>query len=121
MTQKRNRAILVGFKKGLMHRFRWPEPLEIAPKTVGETLGDLMASNSWPHAADWAAKATGYCMTIIGGSENKASFDLAMEKGRRHWYAQGINPTGCADNAPDASFGPIESRGERMTQRAIRN
>ncbi|MCO6387478.1 DNA cytosine methyltransferase [Aliihoeflea sp. 40Bstr573] len=113
MAQKRERAILVGFKKGLMHRFRWPEPLEIAPKTIGETLLDLMASNGWPHAEDWAAKATGHCMTIIGGSERKTSFDLAMEKGREHWFAQGINPSRRADNAPDASAGPVGELGSK--------
>jgi DNA (cytosine-5)-methyltransferase 1 len=87
--------------------------LETAPKTVGETLVDLMASNGWPHAADWASKATGHCMTIIGGSERKTSFDMAMEKGREHWFAQGINPSRRADNAPDANAGPVGQLGSK--------
>lgn len=111
MSQKRRRTILVGMRKGAMHRFRWPEPLDVVPKTVGETLQDLMAANGWRHADDWARKAHGHCSTLVGGSDEKTSADLARENGRRNWLKLAVNPNGVAAEAPGRDHGPAGEPG----------
>jgi DNA (cytosine-5)-methyltransferase 1 len=104
LSQKRNRAILVGFRRGAIHRFRWPEAVTsvaTAP-SVGETLRDLMAANGWEHADRWARTACGHCLTLIGGSKLKSGIDLAQEKSREAWRRVGIDPNGRAYSAPPA-------------------
>lgn len=104
LCQKRQRAILVGFRRGAIHRFRWPEAVtseETAP-TVGETLRDLMAANGWEHADAWADRADGHCLTLIGGSKKKSGIDLAQEKSRKSWRTLGIDPNGRTLTAPPA-------------------
>lgn len=104
LSQKRNRAILVGFRRGAIHRFRWPEAVTsvaTAP-TLGETLRDLMAANGWEHADAWASRASGHCLTLIGGSKLKSGIDLAQEKSRKAWRRLGIDPNGRAYSAPPA-------------------
>ncbi len=44
VSQRRPRAILLGTRKDLVGGVRWPEPEGVKPKTVGETLHDLMAA-----------------------------------------------------------------------------
>jgi DNA (cytosine-5)-methyltransferase 1 len=111
MAQRRRRTLLVGMQRNSMHRFRWPEPLAVAPKTVAETLKDLMAANGWKHADDWAQKAGSHCHTIVGGSDEKTGGDLARENGRRHWLELAVNPNGVAFEAPGADAGPAGEPG----------
>ncbi|MBZ9798713.1 DNA cytosine methyltransferase [Mesorhizobium sp. ES1-4] len=102
LPQKRRRAILVGFQPGIMHRFRWPRPLDTTAPTVGEALRDLMATEGWPHVNEWAKGADGYAPTLIGGSQNKQGIDLAQDKSRQSWLKLGVNPSGRAKTAPGA-------------------
>lgn len=106
MAQRRRRTILIGLQRGTMHRFRWPEPLEAAPKTVGETLVDLMAANGWPHAEDWARKANRYCNTLTGGSDKKTNCDYAMPHSEGPWHALAIDPHDVALEAPSYDSRP---------------
>lgn len=55
VPQLRPRAILVGVRKNISEFFDWPEPNKVKAPTVGETLYDLMASNGWKGAKQWAA------------------------------------------------------------------
>lgn len=112
MSQKRRRTILVGMRKNAMHRFRWPEPLDVVPRTVGETLRDLMVANGWQHVDDWALKANGYCNTVVGGSDLKTSPDLSRENGRRGWLGLAVNPNGVAAEAPGSDQGPAGKPGD---------
>lgn len=117
LSQKRQRAILVGFRRGIIHRFRWPEAItssQTAP-TVGETLRDLMAANGWEHADAWARKANGHCLTLIGGSKKKQGIDLAQEKSRAAWTLLNINPNGRAIAAP-----PAGASGDHMPKLTLR-
>jgi DNA-cytosine methyltransferase len=100
LPQNRHRAILVGFRPGIIHRFRWPEPLETEAPTVGEALRDLMGAEGWPHVDAWAKNAKGYAPTLIGGSQKKMGIDLAQEKSRQSWLKIGVNPSGRAKAAP---------------------
>ncbi|MEO3998882.1 DNA (cytosine-5-)-methyltransferase [Mesorhizobium sp. CAU 1732] len=101
LCQKRERAVLVGFRPGIMHRFRWPTPLRTAAPTVGEVLKDLMGANGWKHVDAWAAKANGYAPTLIGGSQKKKGIDLAQKKSRKSWTDLGVDPGGLAKSVPD--------------------
>ncbi|HEX6451013.1 MAG TPA: DNA (cytosine-5-)-methyltransferase [Trebonia sp.] len=56
VPQLRPRFVLVAMRPEDFAYFTWPEPLG-EPKTVGETLKDLMAANGWRGAAQWAEKA----------------------------------------------------------------
>lgn len=100
LPQKRRRAVLVGFRPGIMHRFRWPTPLATRAPTVGEALYDLMAANSWPHVDAWKERANGLAPTLIGGSQKKRGIDLAQKKSRESWNDLGINPSYRAKAAP---------------------
>ncbi|MHA6641067.1 DNA cytosine methyltransferase [Mesorhizobium sp. A623] len=100
LPQNRHRAILVAFRPGIMHRFRWPEALGTKAPTVGEALRDLMAARGWPHVDAWVERANEYAPTLIGGSQNKLGIDLAQEKSRQSWLKIGVNPNGRAKAAP---------------------
>lgn len=100
LCQKRQRAILVGFKRGIMHRFRWPQALKATAPTVGEALRDLMGANGWPGVEAWVKKANGYAPTLIGGSQKKRGIDLAQENSRKSWTKIGVNPSGKANSVP---------------------
>lgn len=101
LCQKRERAILVAFQPGIMHRFRWPKPLRTAPPTVGQTLKDLMGANGWKHVDAWSEKANGLAPTLIGGSQKKKGIDLAQKKSRESWTVLGVDPGGLATSIPD--------------------
>ena len=112
MAQKRQRAILVGFRKGQMHRFRWPEAVSNSGQSVGEVLHDLMAANGWPHADAWAKHASQPAMTLIGGSKLKTGLDLSQPKSRAKWEENGVNARGVAVDAPGPNCGPADVPGE---------
>ncbi|NGO51092.1 DNA cytosine methyltransferase [Mesorhizobium camelthorni] len=101
LCQKRERAILVAFQPGIMHRFRWPTPLRTAPPTVGQTLKDLVGAKGWKHVDAWAEKANGLAPTLIGGSQKKKGIDLAQKKSRESWTVLGVEPSGLAKSIPD--------------------
>lgn len=100
LPQNRQRAILVAFQPGIMHRFRWPEPLETEAPSVGEALHDLMAAEGWPYVDAWAQKAKGVAPTLIGGSQKKMGIDLAQKTSRQSWMDLGVNPSSRAKSAP---------------------
>ena len=54
VPQLRPRFVLVAVRAEDAPWFRWPAPSEVAPPTVGETLGDLMGARGWPGADRWA-------------------------------------------------------------------
>ncbi len=72
------------------------------PRTVGETLRELMAANGWPGAAAWAAKASDIAPTIVGGSKKHGGADLGPTRAKRAWREMGVDALGVADAAPSA-------------------
>jgi DNA (cytosine-5)-methyltransferase 1 len=99
VPQLRPRFVLVAMRPEDFAYFTWPEPLD-PPKTVGETLHDLMASNGWRGAAAWARKANDIAPTIVGGSKKHGGADLGPTRAKRAWREMGVDALGVADGAP---------------------
>ncbi len=97
VSQKRARAILVGFKAPYRSHFSWPKPIPHATKTIGELLFDLIASNGWEHASQWKQKANGIAPTIVGGSRKHGGPDLGPTRAKNEWKKLGVNGHRLAD------------------------
>jgi len=104
VPQLRPRFVLVAMRPPWARWFRWPEPRPAPPPTVGEALGDLMASRGWPGAASWARRATRIAPTIVGGSKKHGGPDLGPTRARAAWAAMGVNGLGIADEIPGPDF-----------------
>lgn len=92
VPQLRPRVILVALKHDIFEHFKWPEPIcENAP-TVGETLLDLMSSNGWKGANDWASSANTIAPTLVGGSKKHGGPDLGPSRAKSQWQKLGVNP-----------------------------
>ena len=104
VPQLRPRFVLVAMRPPWASWFRWPQPHPARPPTVGEALGDLMASRGWPGAAAWARRATGIAPTIVGGSKKHGGPDLGPTRARAAWAQMGVNGLGIADEIPGPDF-----------------
>jgi DNA (cytosine-5)-methyltransferase 1 len=100
VPQLRPRFVLVAVARPWAPAFRWPVPLNLRPRTVGETLADLMASGHWAGAAAWAAQADGIAPTIVGGSKKHGGPDLGPTRARAAWRDLGVDGLGIADHPP---------------------
>ncbi|HEV3380178.1 MAG TPA: DNA (cytosine-5-)-methyltransferase [Trebonia sp.] len=100
VPQLRPRFVLVAMRPDDFSYFTWPSPFSGPPKTVGETLEDLMAANGWRGAAAWAKKANGIAPTIVGGSKKHGGPDLGPTRAKRAWRDMGVDALGVADAAP---------------------
>ncbi|MFC7278243.1 DNA cytosine methyltransferase [Paractinoplanes rhizophilus] len=99
VPQLRPRFVLVALKEDHAPYFSWPE-LQGPALTVGETLQDLMASNGWELAQQWATRADKIAPTIVGGSKKHGGADLGPTRAKRAWAEMGVDALGVADNAP---------------------
>ncbi|MDR2987343.1 MAG: DNA cytosine methyltransferase [Nocardiopsaceae bacterium] len=117
VPQLRPRLVLVAIRAPWAASFRWPPPSRIAPPTVGETLGDLMAADGWPGAARWVVRAAGIAPTIVGGSRKHGGPDLGPTRARAAWRQLGVDGLGIADAPPGESF-PAEGA-PRLTTRMV--
>jgi DNA (cytosine-5)-methyltransferase 1 len=104
VPQLRPRFVLIAIRPPWAQRLRWPEPDGQPPLSVGEVLGDLMASAGWPGAADWSAQASGIAPTIVGGSKKHGGPDLGPTRARAAWRTLRVDGLGVADTAPDRLF-----------------
>jgi DNA (cytosine-5)-methyltransferase 1 len=104
VPQLRPRFVLVAMRPPWARWFRWPGPQATPPPTVGEALGDLMASRGWPGAAAWARRATRIAPTIVGGSKKHGGPDLGPTRARAAWAGLGVNGLGIADEIPGPQF-----------------
>lgn len=101
VPQLRPRFLLVAMRASDFERFDWPHG-SANPHTVGEVLGDLMASRGWSGALAWRHKARGIAPTIVGGSHKHGGADLGPTRARRAWAELGVDGLGIADNPPSA-------------------
>ena len=103
VPQLRPRFILVALRDEDMNFFRWPAAHDCRP-TVGNAIGDLMASRGWSGAAAWKKKAAGIAPTVVGGSKKHGGPDLGPTRARQQWAALGVQGIGVADEPPSADF-----------------
>lgn len=117
VPQQRPRVTLVAIKRRYADRFEFPVPNGSVPRTVGETLFDLMASRGWSGAKKWRLKANGIAPTIVGGSKKHGGPDLGPTRARHAWAQLGVDGLGIADEAPDQSF-PMDAM-PKLTGRMV--
>ena len=106
VPQLRPRFVLVAVRAEDAPWFRWPAPSEVAPPTVGETLGDLMGARGWHGAERWARRADGIAPTIVGGSKKHGGADLGPTRAKQAWAELGVDGLGLADEAPGPDDDP---------------
>jgi DNA (cytosine-5)-methyltransferase 1 len=99
VPQLRPRFVLVALRREDAPYFSWPETQGTAP-TVGETLVDLMSSDGWTGATEWAARASKIAPTIVGGSKKHGGADLGPTRAKRAWAEMGVDALGVADAPP---------------------
>lgn len=106
VPQLRPRAVLVAVNERLRDHFEWPEPMDEPAPTVGEALYDLMGSNGWPMAREWAEKANKIAPTLVGGSHKHGGPDLGPTRAKRQWQGLGINAhrVGADHEIPNEDF-----------------
>ncbi|HWB85879.1 MAG TPA: DNA cytosine methyltransferase [Bryobacteraceae bacterium] len=117
VPQLRPRVVFIAVRKDLTEHFSWPEPSDIPPKTVGETLYDLMSANSWKGATAWAKQADEIAPTIVGGSHKHGGPDLGPTRARKAWAALGVDGLGIANEAPVRDFVGMPRLTVRMVAR----
>jgi len=117
VPQLRPRVVFVALRKDLTEHFSWPQPSDIGPKTVGETLYDLMAANGWKGAKEWAKHADEIAPTIVGGSHKHGGPDLGPTRARNAWSTLGVDGLGVANEAPLRDFVGMPRLTVRMVAR----
>ncbi|MCD9146342.1 DNA cytosine methyltransferase [Pseudophaeobacter flagellatus] len=115
VPQLRPRVAIIALRREFAGDFAWPEPLPHNPRTVGETLLDLMQARGWRGAKDWAAQADEIAPTIVGGSKKHGGPDLGPTRARRAWASLGVEGRTIAVEAPD----PFHNDMPRLTVRMV--
>ena len=116
VPQLRPRVLLVAVRKEASSRFRWPEEV-IAPRTVGETLHDLMAARGWKLAERWKELANGIAPTVVGGSKKHGGPDLGPTRARKAWAELHVDGLGIANEEPSTDFEGMPRLTVRMVAR----
>jgi len=117
VSQLRPRVNFVAIRKGLEYTFKWPEPAQQKPQTVGEKLYDLMAANGWRGAKAWRESASEIAPTLVGGSKKHGGPDLGPTRARAAWAALGVNGSTLANDAPAVDFAGMPRLTVRMAAR----
>ncbi len=103
VPQLRPRFILVALRPEDAPFFNWPaaNPHRV---TVGDALGDLMASGGWPGATEWKGRASQVAPTLVGGSKKHGGADLGPTRARAQWASLGVNGLSLAEKPPGPDF-----------------
>lgn len=99
VPQLRPRFVLVALQEEFAPFFHWPEK-QGDPRTVGETLKDLMGARGWKGLDAWVAKANDIAPTIVGGSKKHGGADLGPTRAKKAWEQLGVDAWGIANEAP---------------------
>lgn len=102
VPQLRPRFVLVAMRHEDAQWFEWPEKMP-TKETVGTALHEMMASNGWPGADEWARNANDIAPTIVGGSKKHGGADLGPTRAKAAWRSLGVDAMGVADAPPDAT------------------
>jgi len=117
VPQLRPRVVFIALRKEYSDRFAWPEPNLNAPRTVGETLYDLMAANGWKSAKRWSNEANEIAPTVVGGSHKHGGPDLGPTRARRSWASLNVDGLGIANEPPAVDFVGMPRLTVRMVAR----
>jgi DNA (cytosine-5)-methyltransferase 1 len=117
VPQLRPRVVIVAVRNDMADGFDWPTPFPHNPKTVGETLYDLMAAHNWKGARRWADRANEIAPTIVGGSKKHGGPDLGPTRARQAWASLGVEGRTIAEAAPDIDFVGMPRLTARMAAR----
>lgn len=104
VPQLRPRVVIVAIQHDFAQFMDWPEIGNAQPRTVGQTLFDLIAARGWRDAKSWKEKANQIAPTIVGGSMKHGGPDLGPTRAKRAWAELGVDGMGIANEAPDPSF-----------------
>lgn len=104
VPQLRPRVVIVATKNKYWDHFEWPCTERYNPKTVGETLYELMAANGWRGAKAWREHADEIAPTLVGGSKKHGGPDLGPTRARQAWAKLGVEGRTIAEHAPEADF-----------------
>ena len=116
VSQLRPRVVLVAIRKRFADGFEWPS-VQSVPPNVGEALRDLMASNGWVGADEWANRANRIAPTLVGGSKKHGGPDLGPVRSRKAWAELGVNGAGVANEPPCMDFDGMPKLTVRMAAR----
>jgi len=117
VSQLRPRVIFVAMQERYWKHFSWPVPKEVPSKTVGELLVDLMGSNGWPKAEQWAEGANTIAPTLVGGSKKHGGPDLGPTRAKQAWAKLGVDGKGLWDLPPDEEYIGMPRLTPRMAAR----
>lgn len=106
VPQLRPRVVVVGLRSDLANEFQFPTQLADGrpPVTVGATLVELMASNGWEGAFEWAKNADEIAPTLVGGSKKHGGADLGPTRARQAWASLGVDGRSLANEPPSPGF-----------------
>lgn len=104
VPQLRPRVVIVAIANRYKANFEWPCTERYNPKTVGETLYDLMAANGWQGAKSWRDRADEIAPTLVGGSKKHGGPDLGPTRARQAWAKLGVEGRTIAEHAPEPDF-----------------
>lgn len=117
VPQLRPRVVIIGIRKDIKNEFTYPAVHPERTKTVGETLGDLMAANGWPGVDNWIKGADKIAPTVVGGSKKHGGPDLGPVRARKAWAELGVDGLGVANEAPAPDFEGMPRLTPRMIAR----
>lgn len=117
VPQLRPRVVIVALRKDFSDFFSWPTGTGYNPRTVGETLHDLIAERGWKGAHAWKKRADDIAPTIVGGSLKHGGPDLGPTRARKAWATLGVDGLGIADDPPERDFVGMPRLTVRMVAR----
>lgn len=117
VPQLRPRVVIVALKDKYLPDFDWPTPNKHNPRTVGQTLFDLIGANGWKGAMNWRERANEIAPTVVGGSKKHGGPDLGPTRAKRAWASLGVDGMGIVDEAPAWDFVGMPRLTVRMVAR----
>jgi DNA (cytosine-5)-methyltransferase 1 len=117
VPQLRPRVVFIAVRKEYAEHFSWPEVSSQPPKTVGDTLYDLLTANKWRGANAWRKGADEIAPTVVGGSLKHGGPDLGPTRARRAWATLGVDGLGIANDPPAYDFVGMPRLTVRMVAR----
>ncbi|MAN64388.1 MAG: DNA (cytosine-5-)-methyltransferase [Parvibaculum sp.] len=118
VPQLRPRVVLVAVRSDRSGNFEWPDARDfLPPKTVGETLHDLMAIDGWAGADAWRDAANRIAPTVVGGSKKHGGPDLGPTRAKRAWKELDVDGMGIANEPPAPGFNGIPRLTVQMVAR----